>query len=185
MTVQTPLASPAAFSRRLANTLWFNALWFQGLWFTTVLGRDRLLPLALVLIAAHVWISGDARRETIQLTLVGAMGIAVDALLGATGVYIFPGGVLVPLWLCCLWLGFAAVLGRSLAWLAARPVLCSVAGAIAFPLNYWAGQRLGAVEFAYSLPLTLALLALVWGLVLPQMFRLTAALESSVDRGSS
>jgi hypothetical protein len=107
---------------------------------------------------------------------VGGLGIAVDAALSFSGVYQFPGQVLVPLWLCCLWLAFAGVLGRSLAYLASRPLLCVLAGMVAFPLNYWAGQRLGAVEFGYSLPLTLAVLALVWGAVLPLMFRLTRQL---------
>ena len=169
-------------TRRLSDTLWFNALWFQALWFCVVLGRDLLLPLSLLLLVAHVWLAGDRRSEVRQLLLVGGMGIAVDVLLGVAGVYIFAGGVLVPLWLCCLWLGFAAVLGRSLAWLAARPLVCSVAGAIAFPLNYWAGQRLGAVDFAYSLPLILAVLALIWSIVLPAMFWLTARLQAPAAR---
>ena len=146
------------------------------------MGRDQLLPLSLLLLAGHLWLAGDRRSELRQLVLVGGMGIAVDGLLGAAGVYIFAGGVLVPLWLCCLWLGFAAVLGRSLAWLSARPLVCSVAGAIAFPLNYWAGQRLGAVEFGYSLPQTLAVLAVIWSIVLPAMFWLTARLEQPAER---
>ena len=54
-----------------------------------------------------------------------------------------------------------------------RPLLAGLAGAVAFPLNYWAGQRLGAVEFGYPLLVTLAVLALVWGAVLPLMVRLT------------
>ena len=169
-------------THRLSDTLWFNALWFQALWFCVVLGRETLLPLSLLLLAVHIWLAGDRRSEVRQLLLVGGMGIAVDVLLGAAGVYIFAGGVLVPLWLCCLWLGFAAVLGRSLAWLAARPFVCVVAGAIAFPLNYWAGQRLGAVEFGYSLPLTLAVLALIWSVVLPAMFWLTARLQAPAAR---
>ena len=113
---------------------------------------------------------------------MGGVGVAADALLSTLGVYQFAGGVLVPLWLCCLWLAFAAALGRSLAWLAARPALAALAGAVAFPLNYWAGQRLGAVEFGYALVPTLALLALTWGLLLPQMFRLGAQLATSPGR---
>jgi hypothetical protein len=171
-------------SRRLSDTLWFNALWFQALWFCTVLGRDLLLPLALLLLVVHVWLVRDTRGELRQLVMVGGLGIAVDAALGAAGVFIFAGGVLVPFWLCCLWLGFAAVLGRSLAWLAARPVVCSVAGAIAFPLNYWAGQRLGAVEFGYSLPSTLAVLALTWCVILPTMYWLTARLQAPAARSA-
>jgi hypothetical protein len=181
VSIHAPLAGSAVVPRRLVDAPWFNALWFQGLWFCVVLGRDRLLPLALLLLVVHLWLSGDFRRELRQLALVGGLGIAVDALLGAAGVFVFSGGVLVPLWLCCLWAGFAAVLGRSLAWLVARPVVSSLAGAVVFPLNYWAGQRLGAVDFAYSLPFTLATLALVWGVVLPLMFRLTVRLQAAAS----
>jgi hypothetical protein len=184
VTSHSSLAGSSAVTPRLSDTLWFNALWFQSLWFCTVMGREVLLPLALVLLVVHVWLAGDRRSEVRQLLLVGGLGIAVDAALGVAGVYIFAGGALVPLWLCCLWLGFAAVLGRSLAWLAARPLVCFIAGAVAFPLNYWAGQRLGAVEFGYALPVTLAVLAIIWGVVLPAMFWLTARLQLSDARSA-
>ena len=73
------------------------------------------------------------------------------------------------------------MLGRSLAWLGVRPLVASIAGAIAFPLNYWAGLRLGAVEFGYSLPTTLAILAVTWAVVLPLMFLLTARLAAAAN----
>lgn len=141
------------------------------------------MPLALVLLALHVWLAHDSLAELQQMLIVGGLGIAVDTLLSTTGVYVFADGALIPLWLCALWLGFAGVLGRSLAWLAVRPAVCSLAAAIAFPLNYWAGQRLGAVEFAYSLPLTLIIVGLVWACTLPMMFWLTAAVERASPRG--
>ena len=181
MNTDNSQAGASPVTRRLPDVLWFNAVWFQSLWFCVVLGRDSLLPVALALLALHIWLSGDARNELKQLALVGGLGIAVDALLGAVGVFQFAGGVLIPLWLCCLWLGFAAVLGRSLAWLVARPRVCALAGGVAFPLNYWAGQRLGAVEFGYSLPVTLVILALIWAVVLPLMYRLTARLQPPVS----
>ena len=176
VSTEIALAKSASPARRIADSLWFNALWFQCIWFSTVLGRSDFLPLATGLLLVHVFCARDRLLELRQLACVGGIGIAVDAALSLAGVYQFPGQVLVPLWLCCLWLGFAGVLGRSLAYLASRPLLCVLAGTVAFPLNYWAGQRLGAVEFGYSLPLTLVVLALVWGAVLPLMFRLTRQL---------
>ena len=161
---------------RISDMIWFNALWFQCVWFSTVLGREGFLPVAIALIALHVWLTRDYRNELRQLALVGGIGVAADSLLSLAGIYQFAGDVVIPLWLICLWLAFAAALGRSLAWLAARPIVASLAGAIAFPLNYWAGQRLGAVDFGYSLSSTLTVLALTWGTLLPLMFRLTAYL---------
>ena len=161
---------------RVADTLAFNALWFQSVWFCTVLGRDSFLPLAIILLLVHIWLVHDYRVELRQLAVIGGIGIGADAALSAAGVFEFSDSVLVPLWLCCLWLAFAAVLGRSLAWLGVRPLVASLAGAIAFPLNYWAGLRLGAVEFGYSLPATMVILAVTWAVLLPLMFRLTARL---------
>lgn len=170
--------------RRVADSLWFNALWFQSLWFTTVLGREALLPLALALLTLHLWLARDRRLELRQFLVVGGLGIGVDAALSGAGIFQFHAGVLVPLWLCCLWLAFSAILGRSLAYLATRYWWCALAGALAFPLNYWAGQRLGAVEFGYSLPVTLTTLAVVWALVLPLMFYLTRRLASTGAPGA-
>lgn len=161
---------------RVADTLAFNALWFQSVWFCTVLGRDSFLSLAVLLLLVHIWLVRDYRVELRQLAVIGGIGIGADAALSAAGVFQFAGSVLVPLWLCCLWLAFAAVLGRSLAWLGVRPLVASLAGAVAFPLNYWAGLRLGAVEFGYSLPATMVILAITWAVLLPLMFRLTARL---------
>ncbi len=176
MSAEIALAKSASPTRRIADSLWFNALWFQCIWFSTVLGGNDFLPLVVALLLLHIACARERLLELRQLACVGGLGIAVDAGLSLAGVYLFPGQVLVPLWLCCLWLGFAGVLGRSLGYLASRPLLCVLGGLVAFPLNYWAGQRLGAVEFGLSVPLTLAVLALVWGMVLPLMFRLTRRL---------
>ncbi|MCP5129735.1 MAG: DUF2878 domain-containing protein [Pseudomonadales bacterium] len=177
MSISVPAAPLTPLTDRVTDTLWFNALWFQAVWFCTVLGRDNWLPLAVALLVVHVWLVKERRNELRQLLLVGSIGIATDAALSLAGVYHFSDGVLLPFWLCCLWLAFAAALGRSLSWLRGRSLLAALAGAVAFPLNYWAGQRLGAVEFGYPLLVTLAVLALVWGAVLPLMVSLTTRLS--------
>lgn len=166
---------------RVAGSLAFNAIWFQSIWFCTVLGRDEFLPLTVGLLLLHVWLVHDYRVELRQLAVVGGIGVMADAILSAVGVFEFSGSVLVPLWLCCLWLAFAAVLGRSLAWMARLPLLASCIGAVAFPLNYWAGLRLEAVEFGYSVPATMGILAVTWALLLPLMFVLTARLSQRAE----
>lgn len=169
---------------RAVDSLAFNAIWFQSVWFCAVLGRESLLPLAIALLVLHIWLCRDYRAELRQLAFVGGLGIVADAVLSAAGVFHFPGDALVPLWLCCLWLAFAAALGRSLAWMARHQLLASFAGAVAFPLNYWAGLRLEAVEFGYSVPATMAILAVTWAILLPLMFLLTARLSAG-DEGAS
>ena len=164
----------------VTEAVWFNALWFQATWFSAVLGRDTLLPLTLCLLILHLMLVGNTHRELRQLLSVAFVGISADASLSYIGLFQFEGNVLVPLWLCCLWLGFASTLPRSLSYLGKRPLLASLVGGVAMPLNYWAGQKLGAVQFSYSLPVTLGAMAMIWAVLLPCLYQLTALLQKSL-----
>ncbi len=111
---------------RFAGSLAFNAIWFQSIWFCTVLGREQFLPLTIGLLLLHIWLVHDYRVELRQLAVVGGIGIMADAVLSAVGVFEFSGSVLVPLWLCCLWLAFAALFIAAFAvfvWLGTRSEL--------------------------------------------------------------
>ena len=177
------MTAPATPALPITETVWCNALWFQGLWFTTVLGREGLLPLAAALLALHLVLVGDKRRELMRFAGVGALGIAVDAVLSGAGIYQFAGGVLVPMWLVCLWLGFSAALARSLAYLSDKLLWAAGAGAVVFPLNYWAGERLGAVEFGLPLPATLVIVGLTWAVMLPVLYLLSSAIATAGSVG--
>lgn len=174
-TIAPPTSKPAG----ITETLWFNALWFQSTWFCTVLGRDEWLPLAFAMIALHLWLVRDVWRELLILSTIASIGIAVDASLSYGDFFQFSNGALVPLWLCCLWLAFATTMTRSLAWLGPHPLWAALAGAVVIPLNYWAGQRLGAVDFPQPLALTLVVMGTTWALLLPVMYRLAARLKEA------
>lgn len=174
-------ARPLSFSRQLSEKAWFNALWFQSTWFCTVLGRDDLLAVSLGLIGLHLLLVPQRRLEMRQLALLGGIGIAVDTGLSAIGVFQFQGGVLMPGWLACLWLAFATTPGRSLAFLGARPWLTALAGGLVFPFNYFAGSRLGAVEFGWPLWQSLLIMALIWSLLLPALYYLQRRLFTSTE----
>ena len=175
-TTDATIASAIAVKKPLVDRIWFNALWFQSIWFSTVLGGDTLLPLAAGLLLLHLVLVRNTWHELLQLSTHAAIGISVDATLSTAGIFQFPRDVLVPLWLCCLWLGFAATLTRSLAYLGSRPLLVAAAGAVVFPLNYWAGQRLGAVDFPEGLSVTMGIMAVSWMCVLPAMYKVAGQL---------
>lgn len=179
----TTEASPVVAPPALVDSLWFNGVWFQCVWLSAVLGRQQLLPLTVSLLVLHLALVSGRRRELWQMAGVGGLGIAVDAALSLSGTYQFAGGALVPLWLCCLWLAFAAALGRSLSWLAGRTPWIALAGAVVMPLNYWAGQRLGGVDFPYPPALTVAVQAATWAVMLPLLYRLSAALVGTSPPG--
>ncbi len=174
-----PAAPDLARDDRWSEKLWFNALWFQTTWFCLVLGRESLLPVSGALLLLHLALVRDTWTELLRLSSIAAIGISADALLSYSGLFSFPGGVLVPLWLCCLWFTFATTLTRSLAWLGRHPLLTAIVGAVALPLNYWAGQRLGAVDFPQPLVLTLGTMALLWFVTLPLMYRVARFLTEA------
>ena len=62
-------------------------------------------------------------------------------------------------------------------WLAGRPLLAAALGAGGGPPAFYAGFRLGAVEFHPTPGLSLAVLALVWALLLPLLMYLSVAAE--------
>ncbi len=167
----TTLSNLPSEARRpaLVDRAWFNAVWFQTFWFVCVLGREQWLPLAVSMILLHLWLARPWVAELQHLLPVATVGIAADAVLSLTGAYQFSGEVLVPAWLCVLWLGFAAALPRSLGFLLPRPWLAVACGAIALPLNYLAGAKLGAVEYGFDLSSTVALQALLWAALLPAL----------------
>jgi len=162
------LSPPRA--QALAERPWFNALWFQTTWFCTVLGRDALLPASLALIALHLWLVPRRGRELAQLALLGGLGMLLDTALSLTGVFVFPGDVILPAWLACLWLAFVTTPGRSLAFLAPRPWLIAVLGALVVPFNYYAGSQFGAVSFGVPVWQALLIMALAWSLLLPALY---------------
>ena len=176
------IAGDSVAQRPLVDRVWFNALWFQSVWFCTVLGGDTLLPLTASLLLVHLLLVRNTWNELLQLSTLAAIGISVDATLSTAGVFQFPRDVLVPLWLCCLWVGFATTLTRSLAYLGSRPLLVAAAGAVVFPLNYWAGQRLGAVDFPEGLGVTMGVMAVIWMFVLPAMYKVAGQLTHAKEQ---
>lgn len=181
LSVAESAARPLPFARQLSEKAWFNALWFQTTWFCTVLGRGDLLLVSLGLIGLHLLLVPQRRLEVRQLALLGGIGISVDTGLSAIGVFQFQGGVLLPGWLGCLWLAFATTPGRSLAFLGARPWLTALAGCLVFPFNYFAGSRLGAVEFGWPLWQSLLIMAVIWSLLLPALYYLQRRCFSPVE----
>ncbi len=158
--------------RQLTEATWFNAIWFQLTWFAAVLGRETLLPLTAALILLHLALVPDRLRELRQIGLVALVGICIDAALSGLGLFDFAGSAVIPLWLCALWLAFATTLSRCFSFLADRPVLTVLAGALVVPLNYAIGAGLGAVELGYSMTGSFMILSLVWAILLPSLYML-------------
>lgn len=148
-----------------------DALVFQVAWFACVAGGNAgALAAALVLLPLQaVWPGRRDRREWGLVGLFSAVGLAMDLGWQAIGLLDFSGDLLGPLpfWLAMLWVFFSGTLLRSLAFLQQRLLLAALLGAVAGPLSYWIGMRLGAAT-SVNAPLQVALaMAPAWALLLP------------------
>ena len=108
--------------------------------------------------------------------LCGACGIAVDAMLVGLGWFAFDQATSLPFWLAVLWMAFAATLNQSLSFLRKRLGLASVLGAIAGPLSYWIGMKMGRLSFPISEVSAIVALGLVWSLLLPAQMLIVNAI---------
>lgn len=152
-----------------------NAMLFQIGWFACVLTASNNLAWLGSLAAAGILIihlsrAFDFRMEIKTIVLITAMGTLWDSILMQTQFYQFSHGILIagiaPYWLIALWALFASTLSLSLRWLKHRKLLASALGFIAGPVSYYAGHRLGAIEFSNT-TMALMLTAIGWAVILP------------------
>jgi hypothetical protein len=158
-----------------------NFIAFEIGWFACVLGAARhqarlgLAITALILLGSVIVARAAWARQLLLLVLVALIGFVWDSALSLAGLTVYPGSLfghqLAPAWIVALWALFAMTLDVSLRWLQGRTVIAIVLGAIAAPLSYYGGVRLGAL----SLPrpaLGLWAEGVGWGTILPWLLLL-------------
>lgn len=167
-----------------------NVVVTQAGWFAAVLGAAHGLPhwgLAAVAagIAWHLSIAPRPGREAALVALVALIGALAETLVLALGFVRYPsaGGpvalgplTLPPPWLLALWALFATSLNLTLRALHRRRWLAALLGAVAGPLAFAGGVKLGAAEFVDARA-ALAVLAVEWALLLPLVAALAARLD--------
>lgn len=155
------------------NTL--NFLLFQTGWLVCVLYPTLMaFGVAIALVCLHLVLVSRERFSELQFIGLGTVaGAALDTLWLQTGVLHTDTGDLVvaPPWLVALWALFMTTLCHSLKWIGQKPWLPFVLAPIAGPFAYWSAGQLGAVTFT-DLPLSLAALALGWGLLFPLLLKI-------------
>ncbi|NCT95990.1 MAG: DUF2878 domain-containing protein [Comamonadaceae bacterium] len=154
---------------------WSNVLWTQLAWFAAVLGAAHGVPAwgtlpALAVLLWHLRRAPRPRSEAVLMLLAAGLGTLADTLVLHQGVLAFASGqwsaALPPPWMSALWAVFATSLNVTLRWLHGRPLLAAALGAVAGPLAFLSGARLGAAQLLEP-GVAMALLSLQWALVLP------------------
>lgn len=158
-----------------------NFVVFQGAWFAAVLGAAHGLPGwgSAAIVAAMAWhlaVSARPLAEAKLLAAVCAIGVAVETIVALQGHVAYPSGQpvawLAPYWMVALWGLFGIALNVTLRWLKGRPVLAAAIGAVAGPLSFVSGVRLGGARFVDVGP-ALVTLACTWGVLMPVLMRLS------------
>jgi len=165
----------------------YNIVGFQVGWFAAVLGGANALPwvgtgAALVIVVLHL-ASAKHPRSELQLVAVAALiGLAWESALVSFGVTSYPSGILVsgmaPHWIVAMWLLFATTINVSLRWLRNRAWLAALSGSVSGPLAFYAGHRLGGVEFAQP-AVAMLVLAVGWAIFVPLLVWLGGRLEDA------
>jgi len=152
-----------------------NVVLSQVGWFACVLGAAHGMPLIGIAVSAPIiaWHVARATRPGRELGLVAAAalaGAAFETLVLQAGWVRFETGFLVegaaPYWMVALWALFATTLNVSLRRLRPHPWLAALLGAFAGPAAYYAGSRLGALEFPVVGTALLAI-GIGWAVLMP------------------
>ena len=164
-----------------------NFVLFQLLWFAAVLGAAAgwhwPAPLALAALLLWTHVTGGDLRADLRLVLLGlGTGVVFEILLLATGLIRYElqwWAALPPLWILCLWAGFAQSFLYSLAWMRGRWMVAAIFGGVGAAMSLYAGLRFGAAQPLHGeLPLLL-LYGVGWAVLVPWLAWLAA---DSADR---
>lgn len=166
----------------MSKSLITNLILFQIGWFACVLGGayDQVLlgsMIALLVIAYHFYRAADKVQELQLLALALIIGFVFESIVTSQGLARYSHGqvfdLIAPLWMILMWPLFATTLNLSMHWLKTiAPLLIAVIGALFGPLAYYAGNRLGAVEYD-DLMLSMGVIAIAWAVLLPVLVKLS------------
>ncbi len=166
------LPAAPAVPHRLAA--WLDLATSQAAWWWCILGaRSERAALALLGPAAyllgHLLLARGERQSVLRLATAGAaIGLLGDAILASSGLLTLPPsltwGPVAP-FLVALWAMFAVSLQNSAAFLVRLPAWqAAVLGAVAGPLAYAGGERLGVLSLSGWAPWAVGL---EWALAVP------------------
>ncbi len=158
-----------------------NFVVFQAAWFAAVLGAAHGVPLwgTAAVVAAIGWHLAVSARPRAEAKLVGIaclIGVVVETFAAMQGHIAYPSGqpvaTVAPYWMVALWGLLAIALNVTMRWLRGRPWLAALLGAVAGPLAFVSGVRLGGAVFIDATP-ALATMACVWAVLMPVLMRLS------------
>jgi hypothetical protein len=156
-----------------------NVVAYQIAWLACVLGAAALRPaigiaVAVAVVLWHLHCAAQPRRELGLIAVATLLGAAFETLLVAGGWISMPRSLLfasvTPVWMVALWAAFATTLNVSLRALRPRYLLSALLAGIGAPLAYYAGARMGALQWVDETS-ALLVIALGWALLTPLLMK--------------
>ncbi|WP_163340491.1 DUF2878 domain-containing protein [Desulfopila sp. IMCC35008] len=145
-----------------------NALVYQAVWFLAILWGNTGALFGCILILILLATSEQKIADIRMIGFLIFLGLLVDGTLQQVGFFSFSNpGLPIPFWLLVIWVGLAMTIHHSLSWLKHNLPLAAIFGGLGGPAAYWAGTRLGAASFNWSLSVSLCILAVIWALLFP------------------
>lgn len=147
-------------------TVLLSSLWFQVLWFVAVVGREEMLLWLLIgALITFAYCAYDHVKKLKPIFAISSLGVLMDMLNWSSGVFSFPSPSF-PIWLILLWLvfGWYAVQMKDLVNRTPK-YLVLITVSLSGGLSYFAGHKLGAVEWTLGEVLTVPILLLEWFLL--------------------
>jgi len=167
-----------------------NAAVFQVGWLCCVLAGANHVPwlgtaTALLIVGWHILGANDRQKELSLILLAVGIGAVWDSLLVTAGWLQYPSGTLIdgtaPHWIIAMWALFATTLNVSLRWLKQRPLAGVILGAVAGPAAYFAGYKLGGVQFP-DMAIALLVLAGGWAVLMPLLMSLSNRFDGKTQQ---
>ena len=171
----------AATSRPTQTIQLLNFIVFQAAWFAAVLGAAHESPLwgtaaVLAAFAWHLAVSARPAEEAKLFALVCLIGFIVETGNAMLGHVSYPSGQpvanLAPYWMVALWGLLAIALNVTMRWMKRRYALAAVLGAVAGPMSFIGGVKLGGAQFIHTTP-ALIIMACSWAVLMPALMGLS------------
>ncbi|CAH1586262.1 Zinc ABC transporter permease [Vibrio owensii] len=137
--------------------------WFQLCWFAAVLGTYQWQWVTLFLTLATLLYCLKTDASSLKsIGVIVTIGLVLDTLNQQLSVFVFPT-LWLPVWLLCLWVLFSWYAYQLKSILYRFPkTYVSVVGGLGGTASYFAGYKLQAVEFGFSVGTTLMILFVEW-----------------------
>ncbi len=157
-----------------------NIIGFYIGWWACVLGAANDLPylgpvVMILFLIVHYYLFVSDIREIYLVLIIGTIGTITDSLLFLSGSFIYAGAysneiLIAPMWITAMWMGFSATVNHSMSWLKDKWLIMVICGIVFGPAAFFTGEKFGAIEFHLSALLSVLVIAIVYGILMPAIY---------------